>query len=147
VQQFFGFKNWPDEVVQFDLGGRVLDVIAIPGHQASSIAVYDRQTGVLFTGDSLYPGRLYVADGPAFVKSVQRLLDFTRGRIVTHILGNHIEQTRTPYLDYPIRTVYQPDEHVLELGRSQLLELADALQQMNGTLVRRAFRDFTVWPQ
>jgi hydroxyacylglutathione hydrolase len=146
VQTFFGFKNWPEEIAQYDLGGRVLDLIPIPGHEASSIAIYDRRTGILFTGDTLYPGRLYVADGPAFARSIQRLVDFTKGKIVAHILGNHIEQSRTPYLDYPVGTVHQPDEHALELGRAHLVELNDALQSMNGKIVRMAFRDFTIWP-
>src|SRR5262249_49117234 len=106
-----------------------------------------RQTGVLFTGDTLYPGRLYVSDASAFTRSIDRLVSFTDGKIVTHILGNHIEQTRTPYLDYPIRTIYQPGEHVLAPGRSHLLELQTALQKMNGTIVRTAMRDFTIWPQ
>src|SRR6516165_5055986 len=65
-----------------------------------------------------------------------RLVDFTHGKIVTHVLGNHIEQTRTPYLDYPIRSVYQPDEHQLELGRAHLLELNEALHDMNGKITR-----------
>ena len=146
VQTFFGFKSWPDEVRPFDLGNRIVDVVPIPGHEPSSIAIYDRQTALLFTGDTLYPGRLYVSDAVPFARSIQRLVDFTRGKIVAHILGNHIEQTRTPYLDYPIRTVYQPDEHALELGRAHLLELNDALHAMNGAVVRTAFRDFTVWP-
>jgi hydroxyacylglutathione hydrolase len=146
VQTFFGFRNWPTEPATYDLGDRVLDVIAIPGHEASSIAIYDRQTGLLFTGDTLYPGRLYVADAQAFALSVQRLVDFTDGKVVTHILGNHIEQTRTPYLDYPIGTVYQPEEHELSLGRAHLLELNDALHKMNGNVIRMAFRDFTIWP-
>jgi hydroxyacylglutathione hydrolase len=60
VEAFFGFQNWSTEVVTYDLGDRVLDIIPIPGHESSSIAVYDRQTGILFTGDTLYPGRLYV---------------------------------------------------------------------------------------
>jgi len=147
VLAFFGFRNWPTEVVTYDLGSRVLDIIPIPGHEASSIAIYDRQTGILFTGDTLYPGRLYVEDPSAFILSIQRLVDFTQGKIVTHLLGNHIEQTRTAYLDYPIRTVYQPDEHELELGRAHLLELNDALRTMNGKVVRLAFRDFTIWPK
>jgi glyoxylase-like metal-dependent hydrolase (beta-lactamase superfamily II) len=146
VQAFFGFKNWPAEAVTYDLGDRTLDIVPIPGHEASSIAVYDRQTGILFTGDSLYPGRLYVEDAPAFARSIQRLVDFTRGKIVTHVLGNHIEQTRTAYLDYPIGTVYQPDEHQLELGRAHLLELSQALQDLHGGIERIAFRDFTIWP-
>ncbi|HWZ44504.1 MAG TPA: MBL fold metallo-hydrolase [Candidatus Saccharimonadales bacterium] len=147
VQAFFGFRNWPAEAVTYDLGERVLDILPIPGHEATSIAVYDRQTGVLFTGDTLYPGRLYVQDNAAFVLSIQRLVAFTEGKTVTHLLGNHIEQTRTPYLDYPIGTVYQPEEHDLALGRAHLLELNDALREMNGKLVRKAFRDFTVWPK
>ncbi len=146
VQSFFGFKNWPDEVRPFDLGNRIVDVIPIPGHEPSSIAIYDRQTGLLFTGDTLYPGRLYVRDAAAFARSIQRLVDFSRGKIIAHILGNHIEQTRTPYLDYPIGTVHQPDEHTFELGRAHLLELNDALHAMNGTVIRMALRDFTVWP-
>lgn len=146
VQAFFGFKNWLTETVTYDLGDRILDVIPIPGHETSSIAVYDRQTGILFTGDTLYPGRLYVEDAPAFTLSIQRLVDFTRGKIVTHLLGNHIEETHTAYLDYPIGTVYQPDEHELELGRAHLLELNDALRAMNGKIERMAFRDFTIWP-
>jgi hypothetical protein len=44
-------------------------------------------------------------------------------------------------------TVYQPDEHELDLGRGALLELNEALQHMNGKLVRTAFRDFTLWPK
>jgi hypothetical protein len=35
----------------------------------------------------------------------------------------------------------------LELGRGELLELNEALRQMNGKLVRRAMRDFTIWPK
>ena len=147
VQTFFAITSWPTQVVQYELGDRVLDIIPIPGHEASSIAVYDRQTGVLFTGDTLYPGRLYVSDGVAFTKSIQRLVDFTDGKIVTHVLGNHIEEARTPYVDYPVGTVHQPDEHALELGRSHLLELNDALAKMRGTIVRTAMRDFTIWPK
>jgi hydroxyacylglutathione hydrolase len=146
VQEFFGFRSWPAEVTTFDLGGRILDIIPIPGHEPSSIAVYDRQTGILFTGDTLYPGRLYVQDAAAFTYSIQRLVDFTRDKLVTHILGNHIEQTRTAYLDYPVRTVYQPDEHALELGRAHLLELNEALRNLGGAIRRVALRDFTIWP-
>ncbi len=146
LQQFFSIRTWPEDAASYDLGGRTIDIIPIPGHQPASIAVYDRRTGILLTGDTLYPGRLYVRDAPAFTHSVQRLVDFTRGKVVTHILGAHIENTRTPYVDYPEGTTYQPDEHALELGRVHLVELNEALQQMNGRVVRTAMRDFTVWP-
>ena len=146
VQKFFNLKNWPDEVGTFDLGGRVLDIVPIPGHEAASIAVYDRRTGVLLTGDTMYPGRLYVADGAAFTRSVRRLVDFTAGKPIAYVLGAHIEQSRTPFLDYVVGTKFQPNEHGLELARGHLLELLDGLNQMNGTVVRRAMSDFTIWP-
>ena len=37
-------------------------MIPIPGHDVASIALYDRVTGNFMTGDSLYPGRLYVPE-------------------------------------------------------------------------------------
>jgi hydroxyacylglutathione hydrolase len=146
VQSFFGLRDWPNAPATYDLGGRLLDIVPIPGHERASIAVYDRRTGVLLTGDTMYPGRLYVADPAAFTASVSRLVAFTAGKPIAHVLGAHIEQAHTPFLDYPIGTKFQPDEHVLELSRGQLLELNDALAQMGGTVVRRAMRDFTVWP-
>ena len=146
VQSFFGLRDWPNAATTYDLGGRVLDIVPIPGHERASIAVYDRRTGLLLTGDTMYPGRLYVADATAFTGSVSRLVAFTRDKPIAHVLGAHIEEARTPFLDYPIGTKFQPDEHGLELSRGQLLELNDALAQMGGTVVRRAMRDFTVWP-
>jgi hydroxyacylglutathione hydrolase len=147
TQKAFHIEKWPEGLGQIDLGERVLDVIPIPGHDKLSIAFYDRQTGVLLTGDSLYPGRLYVSDFPEFVRSTQRLVDFTKGRIVTHLLGTHIEEANTPYLDYPVRTVYQPDEHPLALSRGTLLELNEALIAMHDKPVRFALRDITIWPR
>jgi hydroxyacylglutathione hydrolase len=143
---FFGLTAWPDTPAPYTLSGRVIDVIPIPGHEPASIALYDRRTGLLLTGDTLYPGRLYVRDGEAFAASVRRLVAFTRDKPVAHIMGAHVENRRTPYLDYPEGTTNQPDEHALELGRAHLLELNDALAEMRGSIVRRAFRDFTVWP-
>jgi hydroxyacylglutathione hydrolase len=146
TQQFFGIKKWPQDVGGIDLGGRILDVVPIPGHDHLSVAFYDRQTGVLHAGDSLYPGRLYIDDFAEFSRSTERLVDFTSGKMVTHIVGCHIEQTRTPYVDYPIGSMYQPDEHSLDLSRAHLLELNQALHEMRGHAARLAMRDFTIFP-
>jgi hydroxyacylglutathione hydrolase len=146
LTSFFGLSNWPNASAAYSLSGRVIDVIPIPGHEPASIALYDRRTGILLTGDTLYPGRLYVRNAAAFAASVQRLVAFTRDKPVAHILGAHIENARTPYVDYPEGTKYQPDEHALELGRAHLLELNDALAEMHGVVVRRVLRDFTIWP-
>jgi hydroxyacylglutathione hydrolase len=149
LQKAFGIKTWPTDVASIDLGRRIVDLIPIPGHDAAAIALYDRQTGVLLTGDSFYPGRLYVgqAEFPAFVASHQRLVDFTKDKPVAHIHGTHIEQTSTPFVDYPRGTVRQPDEHVLELTRGVLLELNEALVNLNGKLDRVVLRDVILSPR
>lgn len=143
---FFQISDGADAHGLIDLGERPIDVVPIPGHDVAAIALYDRKTGILLTGDSLYPGRLYIRDFAAFEASTERLIRFTEGKPVAHILGCHIEQTRTPFLDYPIGSIYQPDEHPLELSRGSLLELGEALKSMNGTPKRVALSDFTLWP-
>jgi glyoxylase-like metal-dependent hydrolase (beta-lactamase superfamily II) len=149
LQKSFGIKTWPTDIVPIDLGGRIVDLIPIPGHDVASIALYDRQTAIMLTGDSFYPGRLYVGDAEfaTFVDSHQRMVDFTSDKPVAHILGTHIEQTSTPFVDYPRGTVYQPEEHVLELTRGVLLELNEALEKLNGKLERVVLRDVILAPR
>lgn len=146
TKKLSGITDWPTQIGSVDLGGRVLDLIPLPGHSAVSVAFYDRNTGVLLAGDSVYPGRLYVQDFSAFQASIGRLIQFTEGKPIAHIIGNHIEQTAIPFLDYPVGTRYQPDEHQLALNRGALLELGAALSSMHGTPKRLALRDFSIWP-
>src|SRR6202166_2186041 len=146
TKHFWGIEHWPTDIGHVDLGGRVIDLVPIPGHSDVSVALYDRNTAILLAGDSLYPGRVYGRHFTAFQASTERLVRFTEGKPVAHILGNHIEQTSTPFLDYPVGTMYQPNEHELALSRGSLLELEDALLSMHGVPQRMALRDFSVWP-
>jgi glyoxylase-like metal-dependent hydrolase (beta-lactamase superfamily II) len=149
IQQAAGIVNWPSDVGRIDLGGRVVDVIPFPGHNEASIALYDRLTGNLLTGDSLYPGLLSVnqADLATFAESTRRLSAFVREHPVAHVFGTHIEQKRTPYLDYGRGTVYQPEESELTLTRAHVFELDAALGGMKGTLTTFAAPEFTVVPR
>jgi glyoxylase-like metal-dependent hydrolase (beta-lactamase superfamily II) len=147
LQKAFGIAGWPDQMGKIDLGNRVIDVVPVPGHQAAAVAYYDRKTGILLTGDNLYPGRLYISDFQQYLASTRRLVEFTRDKVVTHILGTHIEQSSTPYVDYVIGTAYQPHEHALELGRAHLLELLGGLEAMQAKPVKLALRDFTIFPR
>ncbi len=146
-QKAFGIARWPEDAGSIDLGDRVIDVLAIPGHHPSHVAYYDRKTAVLLTGDHLYPGRLYVTDFPAYLASTRRLVEFTESRPVAHILGCHIEQSTTPFVDYPVGTTDQPNEHVLELGRAHLLELMAALERTKDQPQKVSLRDITIVPQ
>jgi glyoxylase-like metal-dependent hydrolase (beta-lactamase superfamily II) len=147
VRAFFGITRWPVDSGSIDLGGRVIDVLPIPGHQPASIALYDRRTGILLTGDTFYPGRLYVRDTAAFATSVARLAAFARTHRITHILGTHVENSSTPGVDYPVGTVDQPREHGLDLTVAHLFELDSVVQSMRGRFARATRANFTVWPQ
>jgi len=144
--RFYAIAQWPDATGRVDLGGRILDLIPVPGHSAVSVALYDRQTGILFSGDTLYPGRLYVADFPAYVQSIARLVRFSADKPIAHIIGNHVEQTATPFVVYPVGTIFQTDEHPLPLSRGSLLELDAALSAMQSSPHRMSLRDFSIWP-
>src|ERR1700681_903191 len=146
IQKAAGIATWPTDLGQIDLGNRIVDVIPFPGHDVASIALYDRITGNLMTGDSLYPGRLGVAEAqiPTYAASAQRLVDFVKIHPVAHVLGTHIEQGIQPYFDYPRGTAYQPKEHVLELSRAHVFELNEAFKKMNGKPVNMVYPDFAV---
>jgi len=145
VQEFFGFTAWPDQVVEYDLGGRALRLVGIPGHHAASVALHDERTGLLFTGDSVYPGRIYVADFPAFVDSMNRLVEFAEARAVTHVLGCHIEMTREPGRDYYFGCRYQPEEPPLQMTVGQLRTLRDAAVSVADRPGPHRFDDFVLY--
>jgi hydroxyacylglutathione hydrolase len=147
VQSFFGIKDWPNQQITLDLGERILDIIPIPGHEATSIAVYDRSSRILLTGDTVYPGRLYVRDWPVFRASIERLASFVKTHDVSHVLGAHIEMTNKPGVDYPVRTTYQPEEHELAMTPGNILELHEAVSKMGDTPVREIHKNFIVYPR
>ncbi len=59
------------------LGGRTIRVIATPGHTPDAISLFDREHGLLFTGDTYYPAPIWLyrpeTDLDAYAKSIRRL--------------------------------------------------------------------------
>jgi hydroxyacylglutathione hydrolase len=145
VRAYFGFARWPDESVSLDLGGRVLEVTGIPGHHRASIAVYDRWSGFLLTGDTVYPGRLYVEDMPAFAASLDRLVELAEARDVRQVMGCHIEMTASPGRDYPLGSTYQPDEPPLQLSVERLRAVRDAAHAVADQPGPHWFDDFAIF--
>ena len=115
-----------------ELGGREVIVIETPGHQEESITLYDSQTRWLLTGDTVYPGLIYVKDWQAYRESISRLASFAQSHELAAVLGAHIEMTDKAGEYYPIGTVYQPHEAPLPLSPEVLQTLATALAKANG---------------
>jgi len=147
VKTFFGIEDWPEGNSVFDLGNRVLDIIPIPGHEKSSLAFYDRNTKLLLTGDTFYPGRLYIEDWAAYKKSIRKLRQFTVTHSVSYLLGNHIEMSNAAGIDYPVGTTYQPEECKLPLKVTDLNLLLDALENLGDTPTKEVYPKFIIYPK
>lgn len=116
---FWGMTKYPEERVTFDLGGREVWVWGNPGHIDSEFAYYDRYTQILFTGDMFYRGRCYIGNFQLWKRSMARLIEFVDTHPVAHIVGCHIEISKSGE-DYPRGTTYQPDEPPLQMDVAML---------------------------
>jgi len=62
---------------KLDLGNRSIEVLSTPGHTPDALSLYDRASGLLFTGDTYYPAPIWLyrpeTDLDAYAKSIQRL--------------------------------------------------------------------------
>lgn len=87
-----------------DLGNRQFDILHLPGHSPGGIGLWERRTGVLFSGDAIY-------DGP--------LLDAIPGANIEDYIHT-MERLRA----LSVRVVHAG--HDPSFGRERLVELADA---------------------
>jgi glyoxylase-like metal-dependent hydrolase (beta-lactamase superfamily II) len=148
VATFFKITSWPETIAQFDLGGRILDIIPSPGHEPAEITVFDERTHILMTGDELYPGRLYVPANQfqTYRNTIDRIFDFTRSKHVSWVFGTHIEMTRRPGRDYPFHAASHPLEHRLELPYADFLELHASVDKMGPQAQLDVHKDFILYP-
>ncbi|HEY9126175.1 MAG TPA: hydrolase glyoxylase, partial [Acidobacteriaceae bacterium] len=116
---FWGMTNYPEERIALDLGGRTILIWGSPGHVVSEFAYYDTYTQVLYTGDMFYRGRCYISFWDLWFASMKRLMAFLETHPVTHVIGCHVEISRTGE-DYPYGVTYQPDEAPWHLTVAEL---------------------------
>lgn len=83
---------------RIDLGGRTIEIIATPGHTPDAITLFDRTNGLLFTGDTYYPGTVWIyrpeTDLAAYGNSVHRLAALAPQ--VKMVLGAHNVPVASP---------------------------------------------------
>lgn len=147
VVDFFGFDTaaWPDQTVSFDLGGRVLEIFGSPGHHKAAVTCYDPWTAILFSGDTVLPGRLYAFDFPTFCTTLDRMTAFAETHPVSHVFGCHVEMTSRPARDYPLGATYQPDERAPQMTVAQLAAARDAARSVAATRGVHRFDDFIIY--
>ncbi len=149
VKDFYGITDWPNQLVEFDLGQRILDIIPTPGHHRAHLVFYDRRTGLLLSGDTFYPGFLFVfrpQSWPDFRASTRRLVEFVDRNPITTILGCHVEMTNKPKYAFAYRTKEHPNERRLELTVADLKELDAAVASMGDEPRIEPHDSFIVYP-
>lgn len=86
-----------------DLGNRKLEVIHTPGHSSDSIMLFDREQGILFTGDTFYLAALYAhfdceefgkSDLSDYIKSLNKIINL--GEAVKNLYCEHNEFIALP---------------------------------------------------
>lgn len=144
TKSFYKFVDWPNDIPTYNLGGRPLQIIATPGHEDAEVSIYDAYSQILFTGDLVLPGRLYINNWEDFAASVDRLVDFCQKHTVKHLVGCHIEMSKYPKVDYLIRTTYQPHERALPMTVPQLETVQAAVREINGQEGHYIYDDFHI---
>ena len=83
--------NWLAIGSEIDLGGRRLQLLHTPGHSPDSISLQDRESGLLFAADFVYPGKLYAQIANSDLKSYLDAAEALLPQIVedTTILSAH----------------------------------------------------------
>ena len=68
-----------DEGDVIDLGDRQFEVFHLPGHSPGSIGLFERTSGILFSGDAVYDGdlldTLHHSNVDDYIKTIERLRD------------------------------------------------------------------------
>ncbi len=86
-----------------DLGDRVFRVIHYPGHSPGGIGLFEDATGIFFSGDTIYDGKLFADASPgadaAYIESMERLKEL------------------------PVSVCH--GGHYASVGRDRMIELAD----------------------
>ena len=125
-----------------------LDRRKVAGHHPSHVMVFDRTTRILFSGDTVYPGRLYFQCGRAeeYRASIDRVADFAATRQVRWLLGAHIEMKSAPGQSFQAEDRARCDEHLLELQPSVLEELQQSLLKMGKQVRVEPHDDFILFP-
>ncbi len=66
-----------------ELGNRMLEVIAVPGHTPDAIALLDKENGYLWTGDTFYEAPIWLFDSVTdldnYEQSIRKLADLSAG--------------------------------------------------------------------
>lgn len=112
---------------RIDLGGRVLEILATPGHAPDAICLIDRENRLLFTGDTFYLAPLYThlegSEFDEYAASAARIADLA-GAIDAMMTAHNV-----PVADSSYATALGRAFADIETGTARNFTLSDGLRE------------------
>lgn len=125
----------------FDLGGRQIEVMIIPGHTPDCVALLDRKAGLLWTGDMYYEGPLWLffpgTDLDAYQRSMTRLASLVPN--LKHLLPAHNLPLITPQRLIEVRDGLA----LIRAGKYKGEPLKETINPLAGNVMEFTFEGFS----
>jgi glyoxylase-like metal-dependent hydrolase (beta-lactamase superfamily II) len=123
------------EGAAIDLGNRIVDVISIPGHTPDAIGLWDKENGLLWTGDTFYQGAIWLfakeTNLSDYKNSIKRLAAISPS--LKHLLPAH----NTPLVDPDMLIELDTALNEIERGTVKGVDSTDGR-------VNYTFKNFTI---
>ncbi len=128
------FRSRPFDISRFvtngeriDLGGRVLEVLATPGHAPDALCLIDRENRLLFTGDTFYLAPLYThlegSDFDEYVRTAMQIADMS-GELDALMTAHNVPIADSRYAAALGRAFTE-----IQSGEAQNFTLSDGLRE------------------
>lgn len=125
--QPFGISRFVTDGERIDLGGRVLEVLATPGHAPDALCILDRENRLLFTGDTFYLAPLYThlegSDFDEYARSAVRIAGLS-GEIDALMTAHNVPVADSRYAIALGRAFTE-----IQSGEAQNFNLSDGLRE------------------
>jgi len=120
-----------------DIGGRSIELLALGGHTASDLAIFDKTSGVLFAGDLVFYQRAPTtpsADIPLWLESLARLKAVPFSVLVPGhgpVTENAVPIDETAdYVDWLLTTLQSLAEEGLSMAEALQQRIADRFSEL-----------------
>ena len=107
--EYTGTYRWLKDGDIFDLGGRTIEVVWMPGHTPGSVVLLDRAINACYTGDAFGSGQVWMQLKPhvamkTYYESCARMEKIMREQNITKIYCGHYPYLKSALpLDYLVR--------------------------------------------
>lgn len=127
----------PDEII--DLGEIKLRLLSTPGHTKDEISLWEETSNMLFVGDFLYPGPLFVGNVNDYLASLDRALGVVNAR--TRIYGAHGSANAVPPNSLPLM-----NRQTLIDAKGAFEAIRDGKLQSSGATPDELIRSAKIYP-